>query len=116
MARKLFYSFYFRQYKAMAFLREPYPEDIANRIAHDFTVDDRASVTKILNEVRDLGWHVPWVQLAILRAADGKLHHLRQWVDLGNKDPQDLQLSLESFAGPSWEREFILYHLRGSTA
>jgi len=67
-----------------------------------------------LSGVRNLGWHVPWIQLAALRAAGGKLELLQQWVELGNKDPRDLQLSLLSMAGADWEREYILYESRGS--
>jgi hypothetical protein len=96
----------------MAFLREPYPEDVANRVARDYAPDERERVMAILNGVRDIGWYVPWIQLAALRAAAGNLRLLQQWVDLGNADPRDLQLSLDSLAGPGWERDFIIYEQR----
>jgi hypothetical protein len=99
----------------MAFFREPYPEDVVNRVRHDYPKADRPRVMAILAEVRDLGWHVPWIQLAALRAASGKIKLLQPWVDLGNKDPRDLQTSLESIAGAGWERDFILYGERGYT-
>jgi len=93
----------------MAFFPESYPEDIFNRVAHDFPANECSQVTAILKGVRDLGWHVPWVQLAVLRAASGHVHHLQQWVDLGNTDPRNLKQSIELIAGPGWEQEFILY-------
>jgi len=96
----------------MAFLIEPYPEDVTNRIARDYAPEERDQVSAILNGVKDVGWHVPWVQLAALRAASGHLHLLQQWVDQGNSDPRDLQLSIESLAGANWERDFILYEAR----
>jgi hypothetical protein len=97
----------------MAFLLEPYPEDVVNRVAHDYPKSERPQVMTILGEVRDLGWHVPWIQLAALRGALGKIRLLQQWVDLGNKDPRDLQMAIEGLAGPGWERDFILYGERG---
>lgn len=98
----------------MAFRREPYPEDIINRVNHDFPPGERQKVLEILAGVRDLGlgWDVPWIQLAALRAANGKVGLLQQWIDLGNTDARDLQLALESLAGPGWERDFILYSQR----
>jgi hypothetical protein len=97
----------------MAFLLEPYPEDVLNRVEHDYPKSQCPQVMAILGEARDLGWHVPWIQLAALRGASGKIRLLQQWIDLANRDPRDLQMSIEGLAGPGWERDFILYGERG---
>lgn len=96
----------------MAFYREPYPQDVANRIKHDFPLEQQEEVAQILSHVRDSGWHVPWIQLAALRAASGKIGLLQQWIDLGNEDPRDLSRMLARIAGPNWERDYILYGQR----
>jgi hypothetical protein len=97
----------------MAFRQEPYPEDVANRIEHDFVPSERDQVAEILFRVNESVGNVPWVQLAALRLANGRIDLLQQWVDEGNADPRDLQLSIESIAGLNWEREYILYGKRG---
>jgi hypothetical protein len=96
----------------VSYVEDPSSEDVANRIARDFAPSECAQVATILNKVTELGWSVPWVQLAILRLANGRLSLLQQWVDQANKDQRDLKLSVESVAGPFWEREFILYESR----
>jgi hypothetical protein len=96
----------------MAFFDQPTAEDVFNRVEFDYPVAEQQQVLDILGSVRDQGWHVPWIQLAVLRLACGKVGFIQQWVDLGNADPRDLKLSVVATAGPAWEQDFILYRAR----
>ena len=97
----------------MAFVQEPRPEEVEHRIVCDFDIAQQGRVREILSTVGDVKpWHRPWVQLAALRAANGRVEQLQQWVDLGNRDPRDLQLALELIAGPGWERPYVIHGSR----
>lgn len=97
----------------LAFIREPRPEEVEHRIVTDFDAAKQQRVREILDRVGKVEpWYRPWVQLAALRAANGRVELLQHWVDLGNKDPRDLQLALESIAGPGWEREYVVHGVR----
>ena len=96
----------------MAFFNEPYPEDVANRIDHDYPDGNRMQVIEILERLRHPN---EWLRFACLRLAQGRVALLPQWVELANRDPRDLQLAVESIAGGSaWERDYILYDKRGT--
>ena len=96
----------------MAFLLEPYPEDVLARVRHDYPPHEVDSVMTILSAIRDLGWHIPWLQLACLRLADGEKRLVQQWIDDANSDPRNLKLFVERLHGPDWERHYILYSAR----
>lgn len=95
----------------MAFFTEPYPEDVANRIDHDYSEGDRLHVIEILERLRRPS---DWLKFACLRLAKGRVALLPQFVELANRDPRDLQLAVEGFAGGGWERDYILYDKRGT--
>ncbi len=99
----------------MSFRREPYPDDVRNRVAHDYPPELRAAVFDTISRTAPYidEEMVPWVQLAALRLAGGKHELIRQWIELANSDWRDLQIAVERYAGPTWEREFILYGQRG---
>lgn len=99
----------------MSFRREPYPEDVRNRVARDYPDELQATVFDTLSKTaphldEEL---IPWLQLAALRLAYGRHELIRQWIEVGNSDWRDLKLAVEQYAGPSWEREYILYGQRG---
>jgi hypothetical protein len=96
----------------VAFLLEPYPEDILARVKHDYPPDEVADVLAILSGVKDLGWHIPWIQLAALALAGGKKSLIQQWIDLANEDPRDLNRMADALLGIGWERDYILYSER----
>jgi hypothetical protein len=90
----------------------PYPEDIVNRVNHDFRVDERPRAFEILAGAKGRMFTTEWIQLAALRAAEGKVELLQQWIDLSNKDERDLKMALSGIAGADWEWHFILYSER----
>jgi hypothetical protein len=94
----------------MASRLEPYPEDIVNRVNHDFAPHERERAIAILSRAPES--RREWVQLAALRGASGRLELLQQWIDLGRSDWRDLQLSIDSLAGMAWEQDYVLYELR----
>lgn len=98
----------------MAFRREPFPEDVANRVLHDYAPSDVGDVFQILAGVKD--YHDPdtvdWIQFASLWLAVGRKNLIGQWIEQGNQDPRDLQLSVEAQYGGDWIRDYILYDRR----
>lgn len=98
----------------MAFFREPYPEDVVNRVLHEYAAQDVADVLRILQTVKGVGHpeDVEWLQLACLRLAGGKKELIPQWVELANTDSRDLSMWLNRLHGPGWERDYILYSER----
>jgi hypothetical protein len=98
----------------MSFRREPFAEDVTNRVRQDYAADDIAAVVTLLDTVTGIGDsdRVPWIQLACLRLAGGRKELIGQWIELGNRDWRDLQLAVERHYGAGWEREYILYDRR----
>ncbi len=99
----------------MSFRREPYPEDVRNRVTRDYPPELYSSALDSLSRTAPYldEEFVPWLQLAALRLANGRHELIRQWIEVGNSDWRDLKLAVERYAGPWWEREYILYGERG---
>jgi hypothetical protein len=100
----------------LAFLLEPFPEDVIARVRHDYPPEEVDEVLTILagveSYVETFGQHIPWIQLAALALAGGKKELIQHWVDLANHDTRDLSLAVNGLLGPGWERGYILYDER----
>jgi hypothetical protein len=93
----------------MSFLREPFPEDVANRVLEDYVEYEIPQVFRLLEHIRGGD---PWQQLACLRLASGHVELLPQYIELANRDSRDLKVSVNQTFGPGWERDYILFAKR----
>ena len=96
----------------MAFLEFPTDDDVRSLLRSQYPDDERAAVLELLGPVNTsgagVGWHAARIQLAALAMSAGNKSLIRQWIDLGNTDARDLQISVHSHLGPTWERECLV--------
>ena len=94
----------------MAFPEYPTDEHVRALLRHQYPAEEHDAVLSLLEPVAHeghMGWSPARIRLAALAMSNGNKSLISQWIDQGNKDCRDLQLSVRARLGPTWERDCL---------
>jgi len=90
----------------MAFRSTLDPAHVEREILQVFSRADQQAALTALDGVRDLGWDVVWVKLAVISLSGGSLSLLPQWISLANQDSRDFKMATESQLDWQWDAKY----------